>query len=51
VFSGVACVEAIASLVSSIAMNMIYQETLYFMRGFVFIVGAFFALLAMLVTL
>ncbi|XP_064623234.1 proton-coupled folate transporter-like [Lineus longissimus] len=51
VFAGVACVEAIASLVSSVVMNEIYQKTLYFMRGFIFLVAAFFGLGAMIITL
>ncbi|XP_064624155.1 lysosomal proton-coupled steroid conjugate and bile acid symporter SLC46A3-like [Lineus longissimus] len=38
--AGVASVEALNNIVSSIVMNLIYQKTLFFMTGFIFVVGA-----------
>ncbi|XP_064632924.1 lysosomal proton-coupled steroid conjugate and bile acid symporter SLC46A3-like [Lineus longissimus] len=51
VFSGVGCLEALVSLTSALVMNLIYQKTLFFMQGFVFIVSAMFGVVTILVTI
>ncbi|XP_064622224.1 lysosomal proton-coupled steroid conjugate and bile acid symporter SLC46A3-like [Lineus longissimus] len=44
VYAGIAAVEAVCNLVGGTVMNLIYQQTLYFFSGFVFIVCAIFFL-------
>jgi hypothetical protein len=48
--AGVASVEAINNIASSLVMNLIYQKTLYFMTGFIFIVGAISGFVGLIIT-
>ncbi|XP_064622693.1 lysosomal proton-coupled steroid conjugate and bile acid symporter SLC46A3-like [Lineus longissimus] len=46
-FAGVACVEEICMLGISFVFSLVYQKTLYFMPGFIFLVAAGFGVITL----